>query len=145
MRNDEEWLSILWVAGLSWYGITKGVMWFFDLDDFARTGIIVGIILILIVGLIYLIDSQNKASEKERKERKEFAERKLKLEEAKLKESSKYRKTEYHDRTKALYSTKKEFKTEPVIRKEIKKSEQKTYKSRDLSKVGFKVIKKIKE
>ena len=143
--RDDDWAGIVPFLGIAWYGTTKGVMWFFDLDDFARTGIIVGIAFILIAGLIYLIDSQNKASEKERKERKEFAERKLKLEEAKLKESSKYRKTEYRDRTKASYGSKKEFKTEPVIRKEIKKPEQKTYKSRDLSKVGFKVIKKIKE
>ena len=53
--KDDDWAGIAPFLPIAWYGTTNGVMWFFDLDDFARTGIIVGIafiVLFVIVGIM---------------------------------------------------------------------------------------------
>ena len=143
--KGQEIGSLLSLCACTWYIVTSGVMWLFDLDDFARTGTIVVIAEVIIAILIFFGVNQYENLEKEKLERKKLLERRIIVEEEKLKEIKKT-KSESRDYTKRKSKkSSKPFKTSSVTYEEKPIYSQDTYSKKNLASAGFKVVRKAKD
>ena len=143
--KDGDLGILLWGCGITWYALTSGVMWLFDLDDFAKTGTIVAIAEVIIAILIFFGVNQYENLEKEKLERKKLLERRIIVEEEKLKEIKKTKsKSRDYTKRKSKKSS-KPFKTSSVTYEEKPTYSQDTYSKKDLASAGFKVVKKAKD
>ena len=143
--KDEDLGILLWGCGITWFAVTSGVMWLFDLDDFARTGTIVAIAEVIIAILIFFGVNQYENLEKEKLERKKLLERRIIVEEEKLKEIKKTKSKSRDYTTRKSKKSSKPFKTSSVTYEEKPIYSQDTYSKKDLASAGFKVVKKAKD